>query len=451
MKILFVVLRPAYIIHIRKIIISLRKKGNTVEVGFLDSHNKTEFDNGPVEYLMSETDGVLIRQIPNREDKWTNVVKAVRSVANYLIYFRDGHKSRSLAVRFHNKLPYFLLQLLQAPFVKKILNSVVGKAVFRYLERVIPEDKTILAWLQKNKPDVVIACPYIFSAVGEIDYVKSAKKLGIPTGAIIPSWDNLTTKGSFHVLPDTTFVWNDKLASEAIKLHDIPKESIYIAGAFKSDYLFAQNGSFDKGLFFDNIGLELNSKYILYLCSSANITSDETEFVKQFATTLANSPLTKQLKLVVRPHPLGTAMWEGFDMENVVVWPLDNVLPDNPSSERDYYYQLKYCEAVVGINTSALLEAAIVDKPCVTILSDKYKYTQFGLGHFHHLLNGGFMEISDDLDKAVAIIANITDGIDSRKVERNKFVKEFIRPHGLNKEVGEITGDYIESMTKSMS
>ena len=36
------------------------------------------------------------------------------------------------------------------------------------------------------------------------------------------SWDNLTSKGTVHVVPDVYIVWNEPLAQEAVELHDLP-------------------------------------------------------------------------------------------------------------------------------------------------------------------------------------------------------------------------------------
>ena len=87
-----------------------------------------------------------------------------------------------------------------------------------------------------KEPDVVVASPYIFSLSREVEYVKAARSLGIPTVVVVLSWDNLTSKGTFHVLPDLTLVWNSALAEEAASLHDVPKEKLVVTGAPVFDF-----------------------------------------------------------------------------------------------------------------------------------------------------------------------------------------------------------------------
>lgn len=38
----------------------------------------------------------------------------------------------------------------------------------------------------------------------ELDYLKAARELGIPTHLAVYSWDNLSTQGLIHMTPDMT-------------------------------------------------------------------------------------------------------------------------------------------------------------------------------------------------------------------------------------------------------
>ena len=52
--------------------------------------------------------------------------------------------------------------------------------------------------------------------------------------------------------------------------------------------------------------------------------------------------------------------------------------------------------AVVGINTSALIEAAILGKRSFTVADPRYQKTQEGTFHFQYLTNGGILEKAPD-------------------------------------------------------
>ena len=59
-------------------------------------------------------------------------------------------------------------------------------------------------------------------------------------------------------------------------------------------------------------------------------------------------------------------------------------------------------------------------------------------GHFHHLLDGGFLEAVPDLASAVDAIAAILAGHDRRAGERRRFVESFLRPGGSERPAGEV-------------
>ena len=49
---------------------------------------------------------------------------------------------------------------------------------------------------------------------------------------------------------------------------------------------------------------------------------------------------------------------------------------------------LCHSAAVVGLNTSAMIEAAIVGRPVLTVLLPEFRDNQEGTVHFHYLLDG---------------------------------------------------------------
>ncbi len=57
--------------------------------------------------------------------------------------------------------------------------------------------------------------------------------------------------------------------------------------------------------------------------------------------------------------------------------------------------------AVVGVNTSVMIEAAVVGRSVLTLLDPAFDATQEGTLHFHYLLreNGGFLELARTFDE----------------------------------------------------
>ena len=186
---------------------------------------------------------------------------------------------------------------------------------------------------------------------------------------------------------------------------------------------------------------------MLYLCSSKYISGDETAFVKEFAKGLRSSGDTQKIMVLVRPHPLNSEIWDGVEDESIAVWPRSASWVDTPQAKQDYYHSIYHSRAVIGVNTSAIIEAAILDRPCVTIVDEEYQFKQNGRGHFGHLIKADFMEITHSFAESAAVIASILGGADSKQKQRRRFVSDFIRPRGLDQPASEIMAGAIESVS----
>jgi CDP-glycerol glycerophosphotransferase (TagB/SpsB family) len=255
----------------------------------------------------------------------------------------------------------------------------------------------------------------------------------------------LTTKGTFHIIPDAVLVWNDVLVKEARTFHDVPQDKLLITGAPVFDFWFEMQPTLDYPSFCNKVGISADQPYVLYLCSSKYISGDETSFVRTFAKALGSSGDTQKIKVLVRPHPLNSEIWDGVEDESIAVWPRSASWVDTPQAKLDYYHSIYHSRAVIGVNTSAIIEAAILDRPCVTIVDEEYKFKQNGQGHFGHLINAGFMEITHSFAESAAVISAILTGEDSKKKQRRRFVSNFIRPHGLDRSASEIMASAIEA------
>ena len=93
--------------------------------------------------------------------------------------------------------------------------------VFVRLEEVVPRSNAFDEFLRTQKPDVLIATPLVNIGSEQVDWFRSARALGIPSGLCVASWDNLTNKGLIRVRPDRVFVWNDIQKREAVEMHAV--------------------------------------------------------------------------------------------------------------------------------------------------------------------------------------------------------------------------------------
>ena len=89
-----------------------------------------------------------------------------------------------------------------------------------------------------------------------MEFLKSARALGIPAATLVASWDNLTNKGLLKWQPEQVFVWNELQRREAIELHGMPPDRVTATGAGLFDTWFDRRPSGPRDDFVRAIGLD---------------------------------------------------------------------------------------------------------------------------------------------------------------------------------------------------
>ena len=104
------------------------------------------------------------------------------------------------------------------------------------------------------------------------------------------------------------------------------------------------------------------------------------------------------------------------------------------------------CSSDLGVNTSAMIEAAILGRPVLSVLAPEFAATQEGTVHFHYLLpeNGGFLRIASSIDEHVGQLSDVLASPDVTRQQTARFVASFIRPHGVTRPATPILCDAIE-------
>jgi hypothetical protein len=450
MKVLLVLHNIVHFRYLGEVVQHLCHNGHTVKILFAEGAKKNTSDRA-LRACLNEVNAAEFEFMPEGTTNRLPRYWGIRNWISYAHYFRPDHPSRSLEKRWRRHLPLWVRVGVWTPIGRKLLVSAPVQKVLQRIRQRIPIDPDITRRLKEYRPDVVIATPFLKEDSVEVDFVRATAALGIPTIVNVLSWDNLTSKGVFHAVPDMTLVWNQALVKEAVELHDLPPHKVFVTGAPTFDFWFDMQPSLSRAAFCEQVGLNANAPFILYLGSSKSIAPDETPYLQQFAAHLRERSDCRQVQILVRPHPLNFARWKSFSAEGIAVWPRGGEWPDSPESKQDYFNSLFYSEAVMGVNTSGFLDAAIVDKPCVTAITDHYRHTQTGRGHFAHLLNGGFLDIAHSLSEAASLIAALLRGQDTKADQRRHFVREFVRPYGLEQRASEIFARAVEMVAQGMS
>jgi hypothetical protein len=313
-------------------------------------------------------------------------------------------------------------------------------SVFRAIDRALPPPAEVMEMLERIKPDLLLLTPLLYFRSHQVNHVRGARRLGVKTVVGIGSWDHLTTKGLLHEWPDRVLVWNEAQKREAIELHGVPGERVVVTGSQAFDHWFATRPSVDRAAFFERVGLNPARPMLLYLCSSIFIAPYEVGFIKAWITAIRTSsdPWLRDVGLLIRPHPQNSEQWRQVDLggefENVALWPKVGVNPIGGSARADYFDSMYFSEAVVGVNTSGMIESGIIGRPVFAVQTTEFQSTQEGTLHFQHLKNveGGLLHLASDLDAHLMQLMGIrTDG-DAARRKLQGFIQAFVRPHGLD-------------------
>jgi hypothetical protein len=320
------------------------------------------------------------------------------------------------------------------------------------LEQAIPTSPGIDRYISERAPDVVLATPVVNRASTQIEFLKSARRLGIPAGTLVASWDNLTNKGLLKWVPERVFVWNEIQRREAVELHGMPADRVVATGAQLFDPWFERRTSTEREEFVRRLGVDPAEPYVLYTCSNPAMSeTPESRFVLEWVEALhsAADERLRRIGIAVRPHPNDEGRWLEVDLsrfDNVAVWPREGTLPVTDDARADFFDSLAHSVAVVGINTTAMIEAAIVGKSVLTVLAPEF--AQESTLHFDYLLeeNGGFLHVAQSLAEHVGQLSHVLDGDAAGAERRWRFVESFVRPHGLARPATPILADAIEEL-----
>ena len=263
------------------------------------------------------------------------------------------------------------------------------------------------------------------------------------------SWDNLTNKGVIRDHPDLMIVWNEAQRREAIELHGLSPDRVVATGAHTYDHWFDWRPSRTRREFCERAGLDPERPFLLYVASSYFIAREEPHFVARWIDFLhrSSSSELRDAGVLIRPHPTNPTTWDHdgiADPRRVAVFPLSGTKPTRAEAKADYFDSLYYAGVVVGLNTSALIEAGIVGRPVLSLLLDENREGQEGTLHFAHISSeDGLLRVARSWDEHER---QLVGALASTVSLDRAFLRSFIRPHGLAQPAAPLVVDNLERL-----
>ena len=435
----------------------LAERGHRVHVAFEApfANEGTGSRPGILERLAAEWPSVSFGPAPDRSgEPWFALGLRLRLGVDYLRFLAPAYaRAPKLRARVEARVGS-LMRALGRAAARRPGGPERLVRVLRALDASLPLSRGARDLLRAWRPDALLVTPLVELGEPQTDFVRAAKALGVPTALCVASWDNLTNKGSIPEVPELVTVWNEAQRREAAELHGVLADRVVATGAQSYDHWFEWGPSTDRASFAARVGLPGDGPLVLYLCSSEFIAPDEVAFVRGWLTGLraGPEPELRAAEVLVRPHPQNAGQWRDVDLEGLgpaAVWPRAGGDPVDADSRSGYFDSIHFSSAVVGVNTSALIESAIVGRPVLTQLAPEFGETQGGTLHFAHLAEGGALRVAGSFEEhAEQLLAALAgEGGDGAT---EAFVRSFVRPQGLGQAATPLLVTAIEALAATV-
>jgi hypothetical protein len=248
-------------------------------------------------------------------------------------------------------------------------------------------------------------------------------------------------------------VWNDIQRREADYFHGYPEEHVAVSGAPHFDQWLAMHPKRGREEFLRSVNLDPAKPLVVYLCSATFQEASEAEFCAGWVRAIRNhsDAVLATANILIRVHPKRLRQLSGYDLEdlgNVVTWPRSSINPVGEEAKDNYLSSLTYADGVMAINTTAMIEAALLGKPVFTLLGTPLEPNQTGTHHFGHLFNegNGILRATSSMDQHLEWLRRTLAGEAPFSDEERSYVEMFARPHGRETSATELICDNIEEV-----
>jgi hypothetical protein len=277
---------------------------------------------------------------------------------------RDKSTSRSVRAL---KLPARVLALFQA---ERWIEEQLERLLLSYSRSDEARQR-----LETDRPALVVTTGPFQTEQPAI--VAEARKLGIPVMALIPSWDNLSTKSRMVFHYDAYLVWSEQAKRELRhfypETHGVPT---YVIGAPQFDLLFQDRFCATRRDFCASQGLRADLPIVVYAVGSPNFVRGEYYGAIDIANRVERGELG-EVQLIVRPHPIhdNAELVEKFQNYSARIVLQRTAVAGTPLNARsqgrehilEWVSTFRHADVVVNLSSTVTIDAAIFDRPVVNI------------------------------------------------------------------------------------
>lgn len=354
------------------------------------------------EYSKDLKNGIAIEIIPSSQ-KLRGAQKLFAFFYSYLIYTGTTQTLATMGMRPDDApgggKPYL------AP-LKFSLANTLGRSRFiklilvPYLYDFFFEGRPLRKIFEQHKPDLVFT-PNLFKRFdGEV--IREAKKQKVRSIGMVMNWDHLDKYYiPFHA--DFFLAQSEQTKSFAVNYQAYKENEIAVVGYPYIDFVIDPRYSISRPAALKQLGFPERARYILYIAGSMYC-PDEPDIIEKILEWADKKDLGEDVRLIIRPYPGGrgrdksfdSAKFEGLKNHPRVSVRLEKFWMDVPQSAF-FMNIMRHADAVIAIYSTAVLEAAALDRPLLITAFDGYHKRPFNRSvrrfelreHFRDVLETG--------------------------------------------------------------
>lgn len=230
--------------------------------------------------------------------------------------------------------------------------------------------------LDEIKPAAVV-----FSTVlpGKIEFLREARRRGIPLVLTIPTWDKPNSKGPLSVCPDWAFVWSEDMKRDMVLYHGLDPEKVLVCGTLYFDDYFRPQDLPDRATFCREHGIDPGDAILHYAMAPPAIIPCGIEMAKVLQRLAVEGAFGRPCHVLARVSPkddpklyeelrglprLTVQIPSGSSHAAIKRW-----LP-GPDEARHRAATLLHSDVVLTFQSSMVLDACCFDRPVVNLSFD---------------------------------------------------------------------------------
>ena len=291
-----------------------------------------------------------------------------------ILYSKSKHPWKRLGPIYY----YLIYQLI------KVFPSI--RARFKAKEGKYLKSKKAFDLVNEINPKLVVSTyPINFL---ESKFMHAAKEQGRGTLIHLLSWDNITSKGIFPVIPDDFIAWGPVMKQELKEYYDVTDEQIHVCGIPHFDHHIKIKKNPNYEILLSNLGLKPNLPYVFVAMSSPRFAPHEIDILEWLSEQLNKGIFGPELQLVIRPHPQNVqgALADTKWIKRLDALESNRVGVDYPSlnkskvrwsmkkSDMDHLSNLLAgCALCINSGSTVSIDALIMEKPVILTSFDGHK------------------------------------------------------------------------------